>query len=61
MTQANERLTTNVEAAAEALSQQVAEAAADGWQPQGGVAVLTTPTAKAVYLLQAVVRGAAAR
>jgi hypothetical protein len=56
MVQANERLTTDMQGAAESLAREVAAAAAEGCRPQGGVAVATTPTAKAVYLMQAMVR-----
>lgn len=56
MAQANERITTDLPKAAEALSRDVEQAANDGWRPQGGLVVTVTPSSRAVFLLQALIR-----
>ena len=47
---------TNFESAALELTEKVEELLAEGWQPQGGIAVGETQTTKAPYLFQALVK-----
>ena len=48
---------TNFEKAAGQLGQKVAEAAREGWRPQGGVAAGQSQFLREPYLFQAMVRG----
>jgi len=50
-------LSTDFEKAAQALSLDVNRAIAQGWEPQGGVAVGLTQSTHEPYLFQAMVHG----